>query len=389
MNSAIYSGLWGKSSDLHINPLCSSSSCEWPEYTSLAVCSQCSDMSSLALQTCGVDNITSVDADNQTITETRQYCNYTLPNGLMLAGNENFNMNITGSNSTVAGFESFGSINNTFSVLSIMRGNWNNSEPRQLQGVDVQQCAFYMCVKKYTAKVVNSTLQETIISTFQDAPKRERIDEDLILQPDAHFLNGTQGRLQGVFAIEGKAYNAFIAQLNNFWYGNTTAFGGYSSFSSSDVARLLWTYGNADVASRMGDLAISMTTAMRNAGDMYNISGSQGVNETSPLEYIVGTTYIEVPFVVVQWLWIILPIGMLFLTLLLTVLTITVSRRDGGSVLWKGQSLASFYQPLTNDGRAELRQAKNMKELEEIAERLTVKWAPTEKGWRLAKERDA
>jgi hypothetical protein len=101
-----------------------------------------------------------------------------------------------------------------------------------------------------------------------------------------------------------------------------------------------------------------------------------------------GTMYQDIPFVHVRWPWIVFPATLVVLTLLFLLFTMARNAKDG-TMLWKANSLANFYHPLTKDGRDELQSGHNAVEAEEIAERMKVKWARTEVGVRLVQKSEA
>ena len=52
-------------------------------------------------------------------------------------------------------------------------------------------------------------------------------------------------------------------------------------------------------------------------------------------------------------------------------------------MLWKANTLANFYHPLTKDGRDTLQAGQNAVEAEDIAEKMRVQWTKTDVGVRL------
>jgi hypothetical protein len=79
---------------------------------------------------------------------------------------------------------------------------------------------------------------------------------------------------------------------------------------------------------------------------------------------------------------------LLLLALVFLVATIFENSRDG-AMLWKSNSLANFYHPLTKDGRNTLQHGKTAAEAEEIAENMKVQWRRTEAGYRLVQSHEA
>jgi hypothetical protein len=92
-------------------------------------------------------------------------------------------------------------------------------------------------------------------------------------------------------------------------------------------------------------------------------------------------------YVNVRWNWIAFPAALILLALVFLVMTIFQNRRNG-AMLWKSNSLANFYHPLTKDGRNALQSGKTAEEAEQIAESMKVQWKQTDSGYRLVQQRE-
>ena len=96
----------------------------------------------------------------------------------------------------------------------------------------------------------------------------------------------------------------------------------------------------------------------------------------------VGTVQQDVPFVLVRWQWITLPCALQLLTLAFLVGTMVDSALRG-AMRWKSSSLATFYHPLTHDGRAKLGATMHPRDMEMTAAEMVVRWERTGHGYRL------
>lgn len=153
------------------------------------------------------------------------------------------------------------------------------------------------------------------------------------------------------------------------WVGNISfAENGAGSYAySNDIVNLMYGQNLSSLPTMMSNLAKSMTKNIRNADTSHPA---------------VGTVRQGVPFVLVWWQWITLPCALQLLTLVFLVGTMVDSVRRG-AMLWKSSSLATFYHPLTHDGRTKLGATMHPRDMEMTAAEMIVRWERTDHGYRL------
>ena len=133
---------------------CNGAKCEFGVYSSIAVCSRCADISSQIVNPCPNGGCTDDDY-------------FTLKNGVDLSlAAKNGAVNLTADTklpSDAALSAEVGPMIVRFHVMA--RSDTKNGT----QGPPAaQECAAYWCVKTYSGKVVNSTLEESLLSEWTD-----------------------------------------------------------------------------------------------------------------------------------------------------------------------------------------------------------------------------
>jgi hypothetical protein len=237
------------------------------------------------------------------------------------------------------------------------------------------ECALYPCVRLYNATVANGTFREHIIDTYQNGTATTSMSEVAFAYPNLTLTIPDTWRLiekaPRTFTVSGSGWKGIHAQFLKLWNANVT---GESTspkvqdrmLPSSDVAQTIFGLDDIGIQKTFDNLAQSMTTNIRQAGS----------------EFAEGIAYQSLPYVSVQWGWMALPALLLVIAFILLASTISRTKRKG-TQLWKGSSLAAFYHPLTGEGREKVAEARDIRQLEKVAEDINVKWTKTNKGWRL------
>ena len=145
------------------------------------------------------------------------------------------------------------------------------------------------------------------------------------------------------------------------------------------IARFISPLSNTGLSELVDSVAASMTKRMREATSNHSVGLGPKAN---------GTELQHIPYVSVRWGWIAFPAVLVFLSLIFLVSTIFQNSKED-TMLWKANTLANFYHPLTKDGRDELQMGHNALEAEQIAEKMKVKWSRTAAGVRLIQKHEA
>ncbi|KAK5053886.1 hypothetical protein LTR84_001848 [Exophiala bonariae] len=402
----IYTGTFNYNGTFLSTPTCETGNCTWSElYNSLGMCGQCADVSTSLQKTCGsymgtvgvsqMDDtagfLTTVPANT-----TLPYCTYSLPNGLSISS-QSMSYDYYGSytylnvSSSSLNVSAFGNIGNTVSVLSMLRPEWvpkfvNGTENPKLsvsqdtygwiKSVEATQCSMYFCVKEFNGTVSQGKFTEMVVGTVQNdtASSIYAIDQNNLFDvPSLNLTINVQNRSQSSnFNISGYAYQGMSIPFDTWWDGNTTgninAMVANSNIKeySSYLIQLLDGLDSNSLNRTIENIAVSITNNIRTASN----------------EFVAGQTVLWTPVVVVVWRWLALPVSLLVLALVFLLCTIVISSKEDAK-LWKGNSLTSFYHPLSSEGRHQLVPVENPRQMEEVAQNLRVRWMQTEKGWRL------
>jgi hypothetical protein len=140
MLADIYTGIFKFNGSSNVTPLCLTGDCAWgnsstqpaTSYASLEVGGKCHDSTASLQKSCGTwsaptaDFIAITDGDiplgNRPFNITSPYCNYTLPNGLSLAGNSIFpNIPKLNTSGLIVNNTQFEYLATPFTIFSMMR----------------------------------------------------------------------------------------------------------------------------------------------------------------------------------------------------------------------------------------------------------------------------
>ncbi|KAK0507926.1 hypothetical protein JMJ35_009815 [Cladonia borealis] len=248
LKAAIYEGIFDvrDQADVNIEHYCSTGNCTWQDFSSLAVCSKCANITSYIEKSCN---------------ETGCHHLY-LPDGPTITGSgSQINSSTTNISPDLA--------NTTASIIQFTSLiSKSNASP------SAYECALFYCINTYTASVTDGAISQTITSTFLNNTATHSQSSDLLYTPPPSFTNNnttTSNTTTTTFTVSSLAALA----LNSFM---TTTFTGHghisppssntTSFFSSDTIHAL--YSTTNYTARINNLAISMTNNIR----QQNSSGS-------------------------------------------------------------------------------------------------------------------
>ena len=383
MLGAVYTGIFDTANTFDVNPVCPTGNCTWTPYASLGVCSKCVDLTSTISRSCSTYE-QPIQNSNGDITSNSSIpnCNYTMPDdgpslsGLGFSGDSALGIfnGISTPPMNISSGTLFRGMKSPISILNAIAGRWKirGQDIDQPHDTSAAQRALFYCVNRYETTVTKGVLHEMVVSSWHDNSasflQSDSTMADINLKPPSSFLNGTKADLE--FTVSSFSAQALNFQIPSMWVGNISLEEGGLSTSysySNDIVNMMYLQGISSLPSMTGNLAKSMTKNMRNA------------DATQPA---VGTVLQDVPHVLVRWQWIALPCALQLLTLVFLVGTMADGARRG-AMLWKSSSLATFYHPLTHDGRAKLGAAMHSREMQKTAAEMAVKWEKTDRGYRL------
>ncbi|KAL8842161.1 MAG: hypothetical protein Q9176_002854 [Flavoplaca citrina] len=300
MKAGIYNGVFDikDNANAGISYTCSTGDCSWENFTSLAICSRCVDITSHVEKEC---------------TNGKCHLLY-IRSGPTLSGlGGQINSSTTNISSELQGIEP--SVLRFTSLLSK-----KVSDPDDALAVE---CSLYYCIGKYASSVTDGMVDQRLLASWRNDTARLDTNFDLILNPPTSF--GNESGMQP-FRI---THRAAIA-LNSFMSETFTGSGGINnsgSAFSSDVIQAL--FDTSNLTKRIENLATSMTNSIRGQDD----------NVTGPA---YGTAWTNETYVHVRWAWLAFPATLILVaSCFLLGVILETSYRD--ILVWKSSNIALLF----------------------------------------------
>lgn len=310
VKAATYSGLLSKNSPTDPNVMCPSGDCTWSDYSSLAVCAACQNVTDFLQINC---------------TES---CEASLPGGAVLS--KNSTVLSTNVNFTPIIYTNFSNQAHTLGGFQGIAA-FDNLSPSRASDISATECMLYMCVHKFHSTVYNGTYSEDVLKTWPDIYNKT---EDIRSETDSgdpyeryYNISGTK------YGINGWTFTALVDHLQgDLLQGSIITRNGEYDFSS-DVMQAIWGFGSfADPINR---LAASMTKVVRDGGNQSEA-------------FIEGRVWQPEVYISVHWRWLILPLSLYFLTIVQFVVTVLRTRRSRTGI-WRSSALTLAFHGLDRD----------------------------------------
>lgn len=347
---AIYSGIFQQQTPNSKNPLieCATGNCTFAPYQSLGICSRCANITDF-LKLRKVDGVTSQQATYK----------YKLPNSFT------FQTSTTGNylmNSTyLAPLVSL----NTTGLASILNFTAITSSGYGVPPtVSATECSLYFCVDTYHAGVSSGAFTEKLTSTEGTSNYSRTTLKDFEIVPNNCYVNDTQQESthspECAFKVNWLSTLALSNSITPLLKGTGSLFViNRPSWSSDSIRALYGTYGNyTDINLVFHSLAASLTSHARSK----ICHASHG-----------GIAWSTVSYVHVRWLWMVLPITLVFLSSLFLIITIFHTRRE---YIWKSSPLALLFSNLDLEGPNPFRTDPTLKGIEQTSRQIEV-WLET------------
>ncbi|KAL6721585.1 hypothetical protein ACLMJK_000689 [Lecanora helva] len=297
MKASIYSGIFDVDdhADVLVDHVCPTGNCTWVDFSSLAVCSKCANITSYVERSC--------DATG---------CHRSsLAGGPSLVGSGGqINSSITDISPELVDVEA-----------SIIQFSSLLSKPMDTgYQTSAWECVMFYCINQYSASVTDGTIKQHISQSWRNDSASHSIDSDLWYKPP--FGGNSTFK---VASIAAKAMNSFMSTTFTGSGGiNSTTSG--SAFSS-DVVHAL--YDTVDYSDRIENLAVSMSNNIRQQND----------GNSSPFK---GLAYQSETYVKVRWPWFSYPATLVLASLLYLFGTIVeTTYRD--VLIWKSYNMVMLF----------------------------------------------
>ncbi|CAI6323300.1 unnamed protein product [Periconia digitata] len=384
---------------------CPTSNCTYPEYDSLAVCSQCADVSDMLSFKClntTVDWIGNLTGGASAVFPNGTMCGYFLNNTMMSGysldvgkpwANETLLMrslpliNLSTKEPMYGnGSINFKDIRNPVMDIIVVRAKDGTVDSvRRNERPLAHECVISWCVQTMKSSYAYGAYEETVVRTVHNNsqgpfPWRSETTaigtamyylEDPLIDPAAKGYNSTD-----VFGVPNIAHRYTVAIFDDIfpsWItvanSSSTPLMRFKNYLSLVSTRTLefdpWLTN--DMSNHFGRLASAMTNAIRSS---------------SSKVLIYGDAYDKESYVAVRWEWLSLPLGLLLLTAIFLVATIVKTTKEKDEVgVWKTSAIATLLYGLPDDMQRKINASDGEGTPRAKAKHLKVKLLP-KKGWR-------
>ncbi|GIZ44344.1 hypothetical protein CKM354_000754400 [Cercospora kikuchii] len=366
LKGATYDGLFGSSTNKQVDPSCSTGNCTWTPYTSLAVCSACTNLTDMLREippADGVSDITGWGLPNGN-TEYGASATYMVQGNAAVLPQKNGGQD--SGNWTIA----YSNMQN-FTLFTAQSWYWapltgNTSSPPH-----VSECILHFCLRTYNASVNDGIFSESLISQWPDPlqplPKSITDQWGFRLLREMIHRSATDGRTMWWQhapdniteaeitltspQVEDQVYH--ISWLTMFglrnWLTENWSVATSDQDTTSDVAQVMYNAytgpSRATVQPEDTSAALAAVAAMPGPAGLWSDVAESMTrhirDQASGQQSAHGVAYAAQTFVSVQWEWIILPISLLILTLAFVSLTVAQSV-EKEIPLWKSNSMPSL-----------------------------------------------
>ncbi|MCJ1360786.1 MAG: hypothetical protein MMC33_010795 [Icmadophila ericetorum] len=341
LKSAVYYGLFSESdpsANLKFN--CPTGNCTWPEFTTLAVCSSCIDLTSYLTRYCQ----NGIPANGNVST-----CGWQVPQGAYLnTSSDVFSM--TSLFPSVFGNQPYANI-----MRLIFMGTEAQNGPPLNYNPWATECTLQYCLQTFNSSVTNGVIQENVTSTTTNntvvdisgstanVPVVITAPNSVVYEVGEGASLGIRSWFEGLFtlgsATRNTSYINSTRTLDSVVVNLTVGISSGTTYFDSDVVQTFyWDYYEytEGLELAMSELATAMTVAFRS------------FNGAIPVE---GQAFNFESYVHVRWGWIGLPVAVVALAALFLLAAIYKSKQTK-TALWKSSALAMLFNGLDDETRA-------------------------------------
>ncbi|EAT82767.1 hypothetical protein HBI56_066240 [Parastagonospora nodorum] len=343
LKAAVYNGLFAENNRpaASLPFTCQSGNCAWEAFETLAVCQECTDISSLVTRYCPPEMGASPNMST---------CGWQVPQGAHL----NTSSDVFSMTSFIP--SAYGDMPHSTMVRIIFMGT-EKHDVADAVNPWAKQCSLQACVNTLASSVTNGILQENITHTVLnrtvvDISSPGDSDYGVYIKGDskepyllgmgallsirgwfsAIFTNGSATRTTSDFSRS--ITDSDRAVVVNLTVGVSS---GETFFDTDIVTAFYWNYYEypRGIDMLMSDLAVSMTTAFR---------GFMGAVPTN------GTSITTESYVHVRWGFAVLPIAVVVACLVFLLAAMAMTRTSK-TQLWKSSALAALFHGLDKETR--------------------------------------
>lgn len=387
IKGAIYSGIFGSYDEQGNSPSCPTGNCTWPTYTSLAVCNECANITSL------------VHVPNLSIESV-----FSLPNGL----NFTEGYNVFQLTSAGRGFSNWSvefPHTHNLSILDTISFFYPPTTSYTLDPPHTFECMLYFCVNSYNASVSNGTFNEDIVESWPDPrkPLPEQVWNDRNVQifergglyefqEDDNITLPAPESLGGNYTINAQTMISLNTWISNLVQGAISSDPDSAQITTSDILQVFYNMqtsktNHTEKHAEFGSFADYWAAADQMPGPQRlfdRIAGSMTTYMRSKSrEVALGDAQVVQTFVQARWIWATVPVALLVLTFGFVIGTAALSARREIPV-WKSHSLPSLIHGL-DDGTCRVMGAStvSLDKMEENAKSFQATMKLDQESWKL------
>ena len=362
MKAAVLNGMFLADPNPLVSFTCPTGNCTWPDFSTLAVCSSCIDMTQYMQQVCS--------ATNDTTSSNSTSCGWSLPNGASLNGSSAFTM--TTFIPSVDGDMPY----STIIKLNFMGNESSANTTTSSTGLAMlnpwaTQCTLQYCVQDLHTYVLNGQLAQNVTGSFFNnsvVPIGEALSKGMSIPLEIESPTNNQTYTVGMGALLGmqqyfsdlfrngsaiRQPTSSLSRTENSIVVNLTVgiSSGETFFDTDIIQAFYWFYYEYPSGLDMltSELATSMTNAFRESPGNGTIA-------------VTGQSFEMASFVHIRWGWITLPAIVVAMTGVFLGLAMWRSRRTRTSV-WKSSAIAMLFHGLDGKTRAEAMRSRRLREV--------------------------
>ncbi|QDS77432.1 hypothetical protein FKW77_006658 [Venturia effusa] len=388
---AVENGINTKTPLVDFAPVCPSSNCTWPPFSSLGLCSKCV-------------NVTDYARNNwncQTLNDTNRACTYKLPSSnfsytyFSVAANTTAGLDIEGSGELrqrIWASRLNQSTSNENAFQRVSRIVMENGDASIIPGATREQvlqateCTLSMCVAQHRISVQGGKALQSRIGDAEQPFVTElgpfsigtRVPtfnvSSATIRGEEYFIDGTYTLDALASAIEATLIGNVTAETLNITSpeGDRSLDGGL--MWTSDINRFL--YAELDFTNAMSNVATSVSNYMRSLSH----------------KSVIGESLTQETYIRVKWAWITFPAVLVLGGALLLLFAILETDRKGVEV-WKYSCLPLLFHSVDDESATRVedmgkRQLATVEEMEDEAKRIRVRLGKEEdgRGWNLQRQ---
>lgn len=367
LQTAILTGLAQVNTPLE--PVCPSPRCEYPDFSTLGICSSCEDVTDTAAQICQSFsfNETSNDwvrflNDSGTFRSAHVNCSYISPSGLMLTpgigtlqGNMRDQLDVYHIYFNSVGRKDVSTLGTIF-MAKYNYGTPSRYSPENITAPEprpqLTECSISLCEREYIRNhfsVTDSTTSQLSRSQTLTPRDPDKFDWEMPLiakDTPTTFASGAS------YSIDWYTWQSLLYTITIFNTTSAQAAGGETGVRLGPIL-----YNSKNITESFLSMATSMTDNMRSLA-------SNGASQVPGLAFQTET------YVHVRWPWIALPVALIVSSILLLCVLMVISR--GKSVLWKSSILPLIVGRLEASTQYDIAKVRHLDDLQLISKKVEV-----------------